>query len=212
MVHTIRPSWSTRLGRASAVALFASITPAVAWAHHGMDGKTPATLLDGLLAGLAHPVIGIDHLAMVLLIGAYCAATRQGLRPLLAFVAAGMLGCLVHVARFDLPRAEAGVGASLILLGVAACALVRPRPAIVIALMGLFGVLHGYAYGESIVGAEPTPLLSYLFGLTVVQGALGAIAWRVARPRDEGALGPARLNALRALGLAGAAIGAAALL
>lgn len=212
MVHTTRSSLGTRLGRATAVALLASVTPAVAWAHHDMDGETPATLLQGLLSGLAHPVIGIDHLAMILLIGAYCAATRQGLKPLLAFVSAGMLGCLVHAARWDLPRAEAGVGASLVLLGVAACVVARPRRSLAIALLGVFGVLHGYAYGESIVGAEPTPLVAYLFGLAIVQCALGGLAWRVARPRGEAALDPARLTLLRALGLAGAAIGAAALL
>jgi urease accessory protein len=212
MVHTTRSSSGSRLGRAAAVALLASLTPAVAFAHHDMDGETPATLLQGLLSGLAHPVIGMDHLAMILLIGAYCAATRQGLKPLLAFVSAGMVGCLVHAARWDLPQAEAGVGASLVLVGVAACVLARPRRSLAIALLGAFGVLHGYAYGESIVGAEATPLVAYLFGLSIVQCALGALAWRALRPRGEGGLDPARLTVLRALGLAGAAIGAAALL
>ena len=212
MLDTTRSSFSARLGRASVVALVASVTPAVAWAHHDMDGKTPVTVLEGLLSGLAHPVIGIDHLAMILLVGAYCAATRQGLKPLVAFVSAGMLGCLVHAARWDLPQAEAGVGASLVLLGVAACALARPQRWLAVALLGAFGVLHGYAYGESIVGAEATPLVAYLFGLTVVQCAVGALAWRLARPRGEASLDPARLTLLRALGLAGAAIGAAALL
>jgi len=46
----------------------------------------------------------------------------------------------------------------------------------------------------------------------VVQSALGGLVWRVSRPRREGALEPARLSALRVLGLAGVAIGAAALL
>jgi urease accessory protein len=213
MHHTTRSSSCTRFGRAAALALVASVTPAIAWAHHDMDGETPATFLDGLRSGLAHPVIGLDHLAMVLLVGAYCGATRQGLKPLVSFVGAGMLGCLMHAARWDLPRAEAGIGVSLVLLGIAACALVRPRLPLVVALLGCFGVLHGYAFGESIVGAEPTPLVAYLLGLSVVQCALGALAWRAARPRQEdGALGSTRLTALRALGLAGAAIGAAALL
>ena len=101
------------------------LAPAVAQAHHNMDGRTPASFMDGLLSGLAHPVIGLDHLAMVLLIGAYCGTTRQGLRPLLAFVGAALVGCLVHVARLDLPQAEAGVAASLVLLGLAATALAR---------------------------------------------------------------------------------------
>jgi len=32
--------------------------------------------------------------------------------------------------------------------------------------------LHGYAFGESIFGAEATPLAAYLLGLMVIQGAL----------------------------------------
>jgi len=35
------------------------------------------------------------------------------------------------------------------------------------------GVFHGYAYGESIVGAEMTPLWAYLLGLALVQLAIG---------------------------------------
>ena len=40
------------------------------------------------------------------------------------------------------------------------------------ALFGLAGVAHGYAYGESIFGAEPTPLWAYLLGLVAIQSAL----------------------------------------
>ncbi|PKO63289.1 MAG: urease accessory protein UreJ, partial [Betaproteobacteria bacterium HGW-Betaproteobacteria-17] len=34
-----------------------------ALAHHPMGGMTPQTLSQGLLSGLGHPVIGLDHLA-----------------------------------------------------------------------------------------------------------------------------------------------------
>jgi urease accessory protein len=40
---------------------------------------------------------------------------------------------------------------------------------------GLFviaGFFHGYAFGESIYGAETTPLAAYLIGLVVIQMAL----------------------------------------
>jgi len=40
------------------------------------------------------------------------------------------------------------------------------------ALFGLAGLAHGYAYGESIFGAEPTPLWAYLIGLVAIQSAL----------------------------------------
>lgn len=34
------------------------------------------------------------------------------------------------------------------------------------------GYLHGYAYGESIIGAEETPLIAYLLGFSLMQYAL----------------------------------------
>ena len=49
------------------------------------------------------------------------------------------------------------------------------------ALFGLAGLAHGYAYGESIFGAEPTPLSAYLLGLVVIQSLLTvgiALLWR----------------------------------
>jgi urease accessory protein len=37
------------------------------------------------------------------------------------------------------------------------------------ALVGAGGVFHGYAYGESIVGAQRGPLMAYLVGFTIIQ-------------------------------------------
>ena len=37
-----------------------------AFAHHAMDGQMPTSFAQGLLSGLAHPVIGPDHLAFII--------------------------------------------------------------------------------------------------------------------------------------------------
>jgi urease accessory protein len=52
------------------------------------------------------------------------------------------------------------------------------KHAAALALFAVSGVMHGYAYGEAIVGAETTPLLAYLSGFTVMQFviALGGYA------------------------------------
>ena len=39
-------------------------------------------------------------------------------------------------------------------------------------LFVIAGFFHGYVYGESIYGAEPTPLAAYLAGLVAVQTVL----------------------------------------
>ena len=44
-----------------------------------MDGELPASLGQGLLSGLAHPVIGLDHLAFIVAAGLIAGAAGLGL-------------------------------------------------------------------------------------------------------------------------------------
>lgn len=187
------------------------LTPRWANAHHAMDGALPGTFADGLLSGLAHPVIGVDHLALLLLVGAYSGTTRLGTGPLAAFVAATLLGCLVHVARLDLPQVETGIASSLVVMGVAACFLTKPARAVTALVLWCVGLLHGYAYGESIVGAEPTPLLAYLLGLSVVQFILGALVFRLSTPKADMPADRLRTVGVQILGLANVLVGAVVL-
>lgn len=40
-----------------------------ALAHHAMGGQLPQTFGQGLLSGIGHPVIGVDHFAFVVAVG-----------------------------------------------------------------------------------------------------------------------------------------------
>jgi urease accessory protein len=83
----------------------------------------------------------------------------------------------------NLPGSELLVAASVILAGIL---LARGRALPLAAwasLFGIAGLAHGYAYGESIFGAEPTPLLAYLLGLVVVQTALATGVAVITRKR-----------------------------
>ena len=190
-----------------------AIVPDVAHAHHDMDGAIPATFIQGLLSGFAHPVIGLDHLAMLLLVGVYCGASRHGIGPVLSFVVAGLLGCLAHAGRFDLPHVETGIAASLLVLGVAASALSGASRAVTTVVFGAAGVLHGYAHGEAIVGAEPTPLVAYLVGLALVQLALAGVLTYAAKPLEDRVrtVLSSRLTLVQLTGIASALVGAVAL-
>lgn len=151
--------------------------PAPASAHHMMGGGMPATFLEGLLSGLGHPVIGLDHFAAIVGVGALAAIAGRGLAPVFAFSVAMMAGVGMHLARVDVPAAELLAAATTV--GLGALVLLRQAlPAAVAALLfALTGVLHGYALGESIVGAERTPLLAYLAGLLIIQTVVAAAAW-----------------------------------
>lgn len=145
-----------------------------AQAHHAMDGQTPQTFGQGFLSGLAHPVIGLDHLAFVLAVGWLLARFGLGLRALLAaaFVTGSVVGTALHLRSVDLPASELLVALSVLIAGLALALRRLPGAGLLWVALPVAGVLHGYAYGESIVGAESTPLYAYLAGFVLIQFAI----------------------------------------
>lgn len=195
--------------RLPALASLLVAAPSV-FAHHPMGGMTPGTLFEGFASGIGHPVIGLDHLAFVVVV-ALLSATLSGAARFvvpLAFVGATVAGTLYHVGAADLPLAETVIALSVLLGGVAV--LLRRNLSALLLSVGFagFGLFHGYAYGESIVGAETTPLLAYLAGFALVQYAIVAagvaLLGRLARRSDT-----AHTWAVRSGGLLTAATGAA---
>ena len=167
-------TWMTRGALAYAFALCALARPA--FAHHAMDGRLPSTAWEGLLSGLAHPVIGLDHLAFILGVGIWSALTGLRWTAPILFVVGTLAGCALHLGSVDLPFGEALVALSLLLAGAALLFVQRPRTAILSALLPVAGVLHGHAYGESIVGAQAGALGTYLLGFALIQLAIAQVA------------------------------------
>ena len=150
-----------------AAILLAMAEPALA--HHAMDGATPLTALQGLIAGLAHPILGLDHFAAVLAVGGLAALAGTGLWPLAAYVVLTIAGAALHAAGWGLPGAEPSVAISVLLLGALLAATALRSAPLAFVLFGATGFIHGYALGESVVGAEPAPLYTYFAGLAAVQ-------------------------------------------
>ena len=153
-----------------AVGLFA--TAGTASAHHLMGGRTPSTFTEGILSGLGHPIIGPDHLAFLVALGIAVGVARPSFVNPFLFLVAMACGVAAHVAAVTLPAAELIVAVSVLIAGLL---LVVDRRVPTGWWMGLFviaGFFHGYAYGESIYGAESTPLAAYLAGLVAVQTVL----------------------------------------
>jgi urease accessory protein len=147
-------------------------TATQALSHHPMGGATPATLMQGLLSGLGHPVIGFDHLAFILAVGFVAATTKLPLAVPLSFVAASALGVLVCTAGWALPFVESLVALSVLLAGVLLLWGGTMGGVTVALPLALFGLFHGYAFGEAVLGAEATPVIAYLAGLAIVQSLM----------------------------------------
>ncbi len=163
------------------VLLLAVFAAEPAFAHHLMGGHTPATFAEGLLSGLGHPLIGIDHFAAVVAVGCLAAAHRAGAVLAVGFVAAMMAGVAAHLNGAALPAAELLVASSVIVLGVVLLRRPQLRLTAALALFVLVGLTHGYALGESIYGAERSPLAAYLIGLAIIQSAVALAAMFIAR-------------------------------
>ncbi|TMJ22337.1 MAG: urease accessory protein UreJ [Alphaproteobacteria bacterium] len=145
---------------------------APASAHHVMGGKLPSTWLEGLLSGLGHPLIGPEHLGFLLAVAVVVGACGLSLALPAVFVAAMAAGVALHVIGFAFPAVEVMVALSTLLAGLLIAGARSLPVAAWAALFAAAGILHGYAFGESIYGAETAPLGAYLAGLILIQTAL----------------------------------------
>ena len=184
---------------ASLLMLAASIIPALG--HHPTGGQLPAGIMSGLLSGIGHPTIGLDHFAFIAGVGIASAFLPRGIIATVAFVAATVAGCALHLGGMPLPGAEIVVAGSVLLMGGAIMSG-RTMPTLVAAgVFVLCGLFHGYAYGEAIFGAEQTPVAAYLLGFAAIQTAIAGAAMLITRQ-----LAPSLLAQATPVRLAGAVI------
>jgi urease accessory protein len=163
---------TVRFSRAVILSVPLSLAAFPAFAHHMMGGRTPSTFMEGLLSGLGHPVIGLDHLAFLVAMGITVGVFGLNLLLPVAFIVAMALGVVLHVNGAGLPAAELVVAASVLLAG-GLLAWGRPLPVAAWgALFAIAGLFHGYSLGESIYGADRSALSAYLLGLVVIQSVL----------------------------------------
>ena len=195
-----------RLGFGFVASAFGS---APAFAHHLMGGRTPATFGEGILSGLGHPVIGLDHLAAVIAVGCLAAAHRSASLLAVAFVLAMIGGVALHLHGTSVPGAEILVALTVLALGLLMVLHRDMSAGAAVVLFAMVGVIHGYALGESIYGAERTPLYAYLVGLAIIQSVIALAAAHVTRALVRG---PSDLATVRLVGAGIAGIGLAILM
>lgn len=163
--------------------------------HHHHEG--------GFAAGLAHPLLGLDHLLAMLAVGLWSLRQSRALSlgaPLLA--AAGMLlGAGLAWGGVMLPGIEFGIAMSVLLAGVLIAALVSVPTAVGAGVIVLFMLFHGHAHGSEMPhGASQ---LAYLAGFT-----LATLAITLAGRLGGGWLMARQSRLLRGLGVAIATAGA----
>jgi urease accessory protein len=128
----------------TAFVIFFSFAPAAALAHPGHDGA------GGLVHGFVHPVTGIDHVLAMIAVGVLAAlygGRALWLVPmsfLFAMAAAGAIG----MAGIPVQIVEAGIGLSIVVLGLMIAFQIKPPTLVAMVVVGFFALFHGYAHGS----------------------------------------------------------------
>lgn len=158
---------SAKLKSALLVALFA-LTPVLAHAHH-LPGQA-----SGFTSGLSHPLLGMDHLLAMVAVGLW--ATQLGGRAIwmvpAAFVSLMTVGGALGMLGVHLPMVEAGILASVLILGLLIAASARLPLSGAMALVGLFAIFHGHAHGAEMPAAASGAV--YGAGFALATAALHA--------------------------------------
>jgi urease accessory protein len=140
--------------RRSAIALLMLLAAPAVLAHGGGAHTHGA----GLIAGLAHPFSGLDHLLAMVAVGLW--AAQKGGRALwvlpTAFVSIMALGSGVGVMGYALPGIEVSITLSVLVLGLLIALQSRWSLQLACVTVGFFALVHGVAHGEEMpLAASP---------------------------------------------------------
>jgi len=152
--------------RRRAIGLFLLCLAAGAQAH------TEGLVAGGFFSGFMHPLSGLDHLLAMIAVGIWGASLGLPLIWALpvVFPLRMVIGGVLGIAQVPLPFVESGIAVSVVVLGLAILAAWRAPIAVAVAIVGAFGVFHGYAHGAELpASAAPA---AYSAGFVLSTGLL----------------------------------------
>ena len=163
---------SDRASRPSAeglVALALLLWAAPAFAH--MQRGQAA----GFLAGVKHPISGLDHVIAMITVGLWGAQLGPPAVWLLpvTFPMVMAFGGFLSLVGIPLPGVEIGIALSAVLLGLMVAREARPPLWLAAALVGFFAVFHGHAHGTDLPAGQSG--LLYSIGFVIATGCLHGV-------------------------------------
>lgn len=149
-----------------------SLLPGLAFAHPGHGEH-------GLMAGLLHPLTGLDHLLAMLAIGIWAALQPRALKVAVpaSFLVLLLVGFGLGVAGSGLPMVETGIALSVLVLGLLIASAARLPAVVALVVAGGFALFHGYAHGAEATGgmlAFASGFLLASLGLHLAGGVLAS--------------------------------------
>ena len=142
---------------------FLVFAPIAALAHPGHAGA---------VHGFVHPVTGIDHVLAMIAVGVL--AAQFGGRALwlvpTSFLVAMAIAGVIGMAGIPVKIVEAGIGLSVVILGLMIAFQIKPPRLVAMVVVGFFALFHGYAHGSEMPNGLAA--LSFVAGFLVTTALL----------------------------------------
>ena len=154
----------------SAATLALCLQASVAIAHVG-QGDIPG----GFVAGVEHPVFGVDHVVAMIAVGIWGAQLGQPAIWVLpvTFPLVMSIGGILGGLGLPMPGIEIGIAVSAIVLGCMIALAARPPLWVAAALVGTFAIFHGYAHGTEL--PDSANAIAFAAGFVIATGTLHAL-------------------------------------
>ena len=135
----------------------------------------------GLMAGLTHPFVGLDHLLAMIAVGIWAGQLGGRAVWLIPLTFVSVMAAAATLASFGLllPLMEPAIACSVLVLGLLIAGSVRLPTSVCALLVSLFAVFHGYAHGLELPQAA-SPIL-YGAGFVLATALLHGIGIGFAR-------------------------------
>ena len=127
------------------------------------------------LDGILHPLMGVDHLLVMIGVGLWAGMTGGKARWIwpVAFVSVMAVGAAAALAGINLAHVETLILLSVVGIGAVVGLGLRPPLAIGAVVCGLFALAHGHAHGTELpLGASA---VGYVAGFLVTTAALHGV-------------------------------------
>lgn len=150
------------------------LLPMVSQAHTGIESLTEMVGWQAILTGILHPLLGLDHLLVMLAIGFWAGLLKGKALWLLpsSFLLMMIIGAGLQLAGIQLAAAEMLVTLSLMACGIGLLLAHRQNLASLIAglLTSLFAVSHGYVHAAEAIADLPSYASGFLLATAMLHG------------------------------------------
>lgn len=157
-----------------------SLLSDVAFAHpgHGVES--------GFMSGLMHPLLGWDHLLVMLAVGLWAAKSGGNTRwqlPLM-FLGAMTVGAILGLSGITVLGVEIAIAASLMAMGLLLVLHLTMSRSVQLLCTALFAVMHGVAHGVELNQGTWLDNASPLVGMLIATALLHMVGYSIGKQKN----------------------------